>query len=218
MATLLVVGGSGFIGRDVCRFAVRDGHEVRSVSRGGRPDVDAEWTESVSWTSADLFRPNAWRDRLDGVDAVVHSVGTLTESPSDGVTFERVNGDAAVLAALEAERAGVDAFVFLSAAAKPPGVRSAYLTAKRRAETGIADLDLDAVTLRPGPVYGEGQPHLPGVVDRVLRFVASARPIASRLGESRPLSVDTVARATYRAALDPDERLLDVGDIRELAG
>jgi uncharacterized protein YbjT (DUF2867 family) len=218
MATLLVVGGSGFIGRDVCRFAVRDGHEVRSVSRGGRPDVDAEWTESVSWTSADLFRPNAWRDRLDGVDAVVHSVGTLTESPSDGVTFERVNGDAAVLAALEAERAGADAFVFLSAAAKPPGVRSAYLTAKRRAETGIADLDLDAVTLRPGPVYGEGQPHLPGVVDRVLRFVASARPIASRLGESRPLAVDTVARATYRAALDPDERLLDVSDIRELAG
>jgi uncharacterized protein YbjT (DUF2867 family) len=218
MATLLVVGGSGFIGRDVCRFAVRDGHEVRSVSRSGRPDVDAEWADAVSWTSADLFRPNAWRDRLDGVDAVVHAVGALTESPSDGVTFERVNGDAAVLTALEAERAGVDAFVFLSAAAKPPGVRSAYLTAKRRAESSIADLDLDAVTLRPGPVYGEGQPHLPGVADRVLRFLASARPIASRLGEARPLAVGTVARASYRAALDPDERLLDVSDIRELAG
>ncbi|OYR71568.1 NAD-dependent epimerase/dehydratase family protein [Halorubrum ezzemoulense] len=218
MSTLLVVGGSGFIGRGVCRFAVRDGHEVRSVSRGGRPDLAADWVDDVSWTSADLFRPNAWRDRLDGVDAVVHAVGTLTEAPTDGVTFERVNGDAALLAALEAERAGVDAFVFLSAAGKPPGVRNAFLTAKRRAETGIADLDLDAVTLRPGPVYGEGQPHVPGVVDRLLRFVASARPIASRLGESRPLSVDTVARATYRAALDPDEQLLDVGDIRELAG
>ena len=218
MATLLVVGGSGFIGRDVCRFAVRDGHEVRSVSRSGRPDVDEDWADAVSWTSADLFRPNAWRDRLDGVDAVVHSVGTLTEAPTEGVTFERVNGDAAVLAALEAERAGVDAFVFLSAAAKPPGIRTAYLTAKRRAEASVADLDLDVVTLRPGPVYGEGQPHLPGVVDRVLRFAASAPPIASRLGEARPLSVDTVARATYRAALDPGERLLDVADIRELAG
>ena len=217
MSTLLVVGGSGFIGRGVCRFAVRNGHEVRSVSRSGRPDVDEAWMNAVSWTSADLFSPNAWRDRLDGVDAVVHSVGTLTEAPTEGVSFERVNGDAAVLAALEAERAGVDAFVFLSAAAKPPGVRNAYVTAKRRAEASIADLDLDTVTLRPGPVYGEGQPHLPGVADRVLRFVASARPLASRLGESRPLSVDTVARATYRAALDPDERLLDVGDIRELA-
>ncbi|VTT88218.1 NADH dehydrogenase/oxidoreductase-like protein [Halorubrum sp. DM2] len=218
MSTLLVVGGSGFIGRDVCRFAVRDGHEVRSVSRSGRPDLDEEWVEAVSWTSADLFRPNAWRDRLDGVDAAVHSVGTLTESPTEGVTFERVNGDAGILTALEAERAGVDTFVFLSAAANPPGVRNAYLTAKRRAEASVADLDLDTVVLRPGPVYGEGQPHLPGVVDRVLRFAASAPPIASRLGESRPLAVGTVARAAYRAALDPGERLLDVSDIRDLAG
>ena len=218
MSTLLVVGGSGFVGRNVCRFGVRDDHEVRSVSRGGRPDTDDDWADAVSWTSADLFRPNAWRDRLDGVDAVVHSVGAFTESPTDGETFERVNGDAAILTALEAERAGVDTFVFLSAAAKPPGVRNAYLTAKRRAESSIADLDFDAVSLRPGPVYGEGQPHLPGVADRVLRFAASAPPIASRLGESRPLSVDTVARATYRAAMDPGERLLDVSDIRDLAG
>jgi len=218
MSTLLVVGGSGFIGRGVCRFAVRDDHEVRSVSRGGRPDVDDAWVNAVSWTSADLFSPNAWRDRLDGVDAVVHAVGAITEAPTEGVTFERVNGDAAVLTALEAERAGADAFVFLSAAAKPPGVRNAYLTAKRRAEAAIVDLDLDTVSLRPGPVYGEGQPHIPDVADRVLRFAASAPPIASRLGESRPLSVDTVARATYRAALNPDERLLDVSDIRDLAG
>lgn len=216
MSTLLVVGGSGFIGREVCRLAVRNGHEVRSVSRSGRPAIDAAWTDDVSWTSADLFRPNAWRDRLDGVDAVVHAVGTLSESPTDGTTFERVNGDAAILTALEAERAGVDAYVFLSAAVKPPGVRNAYLTAKRRAEAAIADLDLAAITLRPGPVYGSGQPHLPTVVNTLLRFVASVSPIADRLGEARPLSVETVARATYRTALDPDETLLDVADIRNL--
>lgn len=216
MSTLLVVGGSGFIGREVCRLAVRNGHEVRSVSRSGRPAIDAAWTDDVSWTSADLFRPNAWRDRLDGVDAVVHAVGTLSESPTDGTTFERVNGDAAILTALEAERAGVDAYVFLSAAVKPPGVRNAYLTAKRRAEAAIADLDLAAITLRPGPVYGSGQPHLPTAVNTLLRFVASVSPIADRLGEARPLSVETVARATYRTALDPDETLLDVADIRNL--
>lgn len=198
MSTLLVVGGSGFIGREVCRLAIRNGHEVRSVSRSGRPAIDASWTDGVSWTSADLFRPTAWRDRLDGVDAVVHAVGTLSET--DGTTFERVNGDAAIL----------------TAAVKPPGVRNAYLTAKRRAEAAIADLDIAASTLRPGPVYGSGQPHLPTVVNTLLRFVASVSPIADRLGEARPLSVETVARATYRTALDPDETLLDVTDIRNL--
>lgn len=216
MATLLVVGGSGFIGREVCRLAVRDGHDVRSVSRGGRPAIDAPWADAVSWTSADLFRPDAWRSRLDGADAVVHAVGAITESPTEGKTFERVNGDAAILAALEAERAGAEAFVFLSASVKPPGVRNAYLTAKRRAETAIAGLDLKAVTLRPGPVYGSRDAPGPRAVDGLFRLVASVPPIADRLGERRPLAVETVARAAYRTALDPDESLLDVADIRAL--
>jgi len=216
MATLLVVGGSGFIGRSICRIAVREGHEVRSVSRSGRPAVDAPWTDEVSWTSADLFRPDAWRDRLDGVDAVVHSVGIISEAATDGVTFERVNGDSAILTALEAERAGVGTYVLLSSAVKPPGVRNAYLTAKRRAETAIADLALDNVTLRPGPVYGPDQPHFPSGVNALLRLIASVPPLAERLGESRPLHVDTVAQAAYRTALDPGESLLDVADVRSV--
>ncbi len=216
MVTLLVVGGSGFIGREVCRLAVRDGHDVRSVSRRGRPDVDTPWTDRVSWTSADLFKPDAWRSRLEDVDAVIHSVGIIAESPTDGVTFERVNGDAAILTALEAERAGVETYVFLSSAVKPPGVRNAYLTAKRRAESAIADLELDHVVLRPGPVYGPEQPHFPTPVNALLRLVGSFPPLAERLGESRPLSVETVARATYRSTLSPAETLLDVEDVRQL--
>ena len=216
MATLLVVGGSGFIGRSICRIAVREGHEVRSVSRSGPPATDAPWTDEVSWTSADLFRPDAWRDRLDGVDAVIHSVGIISESATTGVTFERVNGDSAILTALEAERAGVETYVLLSSAMKPPGVRHAYLTAKRRAETAIADLDLDNVTLRPGPVYGADQPHFPSAVNALFRAIASIPPIADRLGESRPLHVDTVARAAYRTARNPDESLLDVADVRSV--
>lgn len=216
MATLLVIGGSGFIGREVCRLAVRDGHDVRSLSRSGRPATDAPWVDAVSWTSADLFRPDAWRGRLDGVDAVVHSVGIIEESPEDGVTFERLNGDSAVITALESERAGVETFVFLSSAVKPLGVRSAYLTAKRRAEAAIADLDIDPVTLRPGPVYGADQPHFSSPVNAGFRLVDAVSPLADRLGESRPLSVDVVARAAYRSAFDPGEPLLDVADIRRV--
>ncbi|SNR22877.1 SDR family oxidoreductase [Halorubrum vacuolatum] len=216
MATLLVVGGSGFIGREVCRLAVRDGHEVRSISRRGPPAVDAPWTEQVAWTSADLFRPDAWRSRLDGVDIVVHAVGTITEAPTDGVTFERINGDSAILTALEAERAGVETFVFLSSAVKPPGVRHAYLSAKRRAEAAIAGLSFEHVTLRPGPVYGSEQPHFPTSVNTILRLVGSLTPLAERLGEARPLPVETVARAAYRSALNPEETLFDVEDIRRI--
>ena len=216
MSTLLVVGGSGFIGREICRLAVRDDREVRSVSRSGRPTTDALWADAVSWTSADLFRPDAWRDRLDGVDAVVHAVGTTDETPAAGVTFERLNGDSAIITGLEAERAGVETYVFLSAAVAPPRTRHAYVTAKRRAEAAIADLAFEQVTLRPGPVYGIDRLGGSRFVNAGLRLADSVAPIADRLGESRPLPVETVARAAYRAAIDPGASLLDVEDIRQL--
>ena len=214
MSRLLVVGGSGFIGRAICRQAVAAGHEVRSVSRSGQPtDVDERWVEAVEWTSADLFSPHTWRDRLRGVDAVVHSVGIAHENPQEGITYERVNGDSAIITALEAERAGVDTFVFLSSAVKYPTARRAYLRAKRRAERAVEPLNLETVVLRPGPVYGPGQPHFPAPFNSLCRFVAAIDPLADRLGESRPISVDRVASVTVESALDPETRLLTVEDI-----
>ncbi|XVH30584.1 NAD-dependent epimerase/dehydratase family protein [Haloferacaceae archaeon DSL9] len=213
MARLLVTGGSGFIGREVCRLAVADGHDVRSVSRSGRPDGAAPWIDGVEWTSADVFSPHTWRDQLRGCDGVVHSIGIAHERPADGVTFERLNGDAAIITALEAERVGVETFVFLSSAANYPTARREYIRSKRRAERAVDDLELETVTLRPGPVYGPDQPHFPGAVNALFRLADSIPGLADRLGDARPLPVRDVARAAYRAALEPRGRLLTVDEI-----
>lgn len=217
MTTLLVVGGSGFIGRAICRQAVEAGHDVRSVSRRGRPDIGVgpgtAWIDAVEWTSADLFSPHAWRDRLRGVDSVIHAVGIAHETPSEGITFERLNGDSAILTALEAERAGVDTFVFLSSAANYPTARNAYLQSKRRAERAINELAVETVVLRPGPVYGAGQPHFPRPLNLLCGVVDRVPPLATRLGDARPLPVDRVAETTVSAAIDPSQRLLTIEDI-----
>jgi len=222
MTKLLVVGGSGFLGREICREAVGDGYAVRSVSRGGRPSTDlpglhqhdAQWIDDVEWTSADLFSPHTWRDRLRGCDIVVHAVGTAHESPTDGVTFERINGDSAILTALEAERAGVEQFVFLSSAVNYPTARREYLRSKRRAERAISDLNFDLTVLRPGPVYGPGQPHFPGVLNELCRVVDRLPAVPERLGDVRPLPVAHVARVTLDS-LASDRRLLTTEDIAD---
>jgi uncharacterized protein YbjT (DUF2867 family) len=97
MSCILITGGSGFIGR----FAVADGHEVRSLSRSGRPAISEPWTDEIDWHTADLFDPDTWRDQLDGCDAVIHTVGILRESPQEDVTCERFNRESAILAARE---------------------------------------------------------------------------------------------------------------------
>ncbi|MBX0305086.1 NAD-dependent epimerase/dehydratase family protein [Haloarcula salinisoli] len=203
---LVVFGGNGFIGRRVCRRAVEDGHEVRSIARSGppAPDQRGPWADAVTWHAANVFAPNEYREALDGADAVVHSIGIIEESPNEGVTFERVNGDSAIITALESERAGVERFVYISSVERPPWVREAYITARRRAERAIADLGMATTVLRPGAVYGPDQPHFPSVLNRLLTLVGEFDPVAERLGEGRPLDVETVGEAVYEAAVGVD--------------
>lgn len=215
MSQVLVIGGSGFIGRQVCKTALNSGHNVRSISRSGRPQVSGSWTSEVEWISADLYEPNVWRDQLVDCQSVIHSVGGTDESSTNGITFERLNGDGAIISGLEAERAEVESFVFVSASTKPPWVRDAYIEAKRRAERAIFDLDFRVVVLRPGPIYGEGNPHLPRLMERGFRAL-DRDWLMTKLGEMHPLSVETVGRAASRVAFDSTaEDILDIPTIRK---
>lgn len=218
---LLATGGNGFIGRRLCERAVADGHEVTSVARTGPPAKRhcGPWADDVRWLTADVFSPETWRDSLSGVDCVVHSVGTISENPDAGVTFERTNGDSAIIAALEAERAGVDRFVYISSVAKPPLVEQAYITARRRAERAIFGLDMAVVVPRFGPVYGPDQPHFPRAVNWLFTAIGAVKPIARRLGDERPFAVDRAAAATYRLATmaDPPASPVTAGMLADLA-
>jgi NADH dehydrogenase len=203
---LLVTGGNGFIGRRVCERAIRDGHEVTSVARSGPPAPEhrGSWASAVEWLAADVFSPHEWRSAVADADRVVHSIGTLSERPAAGVTLERLNGDSAIVAALEAERAGVERFVYVSSSNRPPLVREAYITARRRAEAAIADLDVETVVPRFGPVYGPDQPHFPDAVNRLFAAAGAVEPIAERFGEDRPFSVEQAGRAVYRLTVTSD--------------
>lgn len=206
---LLITGGNGFIGREICRRAVADGHDVTSVARSGPPSPDQRgpWADAVTWVGADVFNPKEYREFLPAVDRMIHSVGVISETPSAGVTFERVNGDSAILTALEAERAGVERFVYISSSVTPPLVDDRYLDARRRAEESIADLDMPVVVPRFGPVYGPDQPHFPAVVNKLFGAVGRFDALARQFGEDRPFSVEQAGAATYRLATmaDPPE-------------
>ncbi|MFC6962602.1 hypothetical protein [Halocatena marina] len=115
-----------------------------------------------------------------------------------------MNGDSPLIAALEAERTDVPAFVFLSVMDTPPFTSKTFCIARRRAERSIADLDIRTSVLRLGPVYGEGtnQGHFPRTIDTVLRAIDRREWLARRFGDGRPLGVTTVAQAALHAAFD----------------
>lgn len=210
---LLVTGGNGFIGGEVCKVAVGRGYEVVGVARSGAPKLDEPWVQEVTWVSANILEPNLWRAHLAGCDAVVHSIGILKEKPDKGVTFERINGDTAIVAAQETANAGVGAFVFVSASTTPPTVDNAYLEHKRRAETEIAKQNVRAVILRPSLVYGPRRP-LSNVVGKAVEF---AQKIPGVPQEDSPMSVETLANAAVSAVEQEEVNgIVDINAIEAL--
>jgi len=78
---LLVVGGSGFAGRAVCRRAVQRGIPVISLSRSGRPeDVMSSWTDAVDWREGNAADPEVVRSLVKDCKGVISTVGTMVDS------------------------------------------------------------------------------------------------------------------------------------------
>ncbi len=71
MATVLVTGGTGGLGRRVVALLREAGHEARVASRRDRPADDPGY----GWATVDYRTGDGLDAALDGVDAVVHCAG-----------------------------------------------------------------------------------------------------------------------------------------------
>lgn len=217
---LVVAGGNGFIGSQICRVAVENGHDVVAFGRSGKPDltpVKHPWVGKVDWRRADIFEADAWTDALDEADAFIHSIAVISQDPENDVTFDRINGESAIYAAEKCAEAGVDAFVFLSVRDKPPFVSGRFLAAKRRAEREIPEQypGLRFTALRANLVYG---PHRPGssTIGAVLERL-EGRAGAYSDPQGRPLPVELVAAAAVNVATtDTLEGTLSVPQIADI--
>ena len=76
---LVVLGATGFVGGAVAAEAIRRGLKVLCLSRKGvAPSYYAsqEWARVAEWAAGDALQPETYRDKLDGADALVVSIGS----------------------------------------------------------------------------------------------------------------------------------------------
>ncbi|WP_298377139.1 aldehyde reductase [uncultured Bradyrhizobium sp.] len=86
MSTVLVTGGSGFIGVHTILQLLADGHAVRTTLRNPDRSKDviamlreggALAADQVGFATADLLRDNGWREAVAGCDYVLHVASPL---------------------------------------------------------------------------------------------------------------------------------------------
>lgn len=75
---LLVLGGGGFVGSEVCRLAVERGYKVTSLSRRGEnPNPKDEKLAAVRWVKGNAADFETVKALVAESDAAVHAIGLL---------------------------------------------------------------------------------------------------------------------------------------------
>jgi nucleoside-diphosphate-sugar epimerase len=182
---LALTGATGFIGQHLLRELPKRGYRLRVLLR--RPASVPMQTASA--VIGDLARPQNMSAALEGVDAVIHSAGlapAMSGVPEDD--YRVLNTEATIGLARAAGRAGAKRFVFLSSIraqcgptadkvlteAVEPRPTDAYGKSKLAAERGLAQLDLDSVSLRAALIYGPG---VKGNMAQLMRLARSPFPL-----------------------------------------
>lgn len=139
---ILLTGASGFIGRHLAQALTAEGHQVTPVSRRNGQDMQT------------LLTPEAWLPLLQGVDAVINSVGIIAETR--GQTFEKLHHRAPAALFRACEQVGIRRVVQISALGADAQAFTPYQLSKYEADEVLRSLPLEGVVLRPSLVYGQG--------------------------------------------------------------
>jgi nucleoside-diphosphate-sugar epimerase len=202
VGTVLVAGGSGFVGSAVVKELAAGG-----ASRG-MPAIHvlARRTPSfgdraVRHVRADLTRPATLRGSCEGVGTLVHTAAYVGRDPA---RCEAVNHLGTLALLREARRAGVERVIYVSTASVygsgphravdegelTPNPASAASRSRLRAEQAV--LDAGGTVLRPHLVYGVGDAWFIPTVARLLARVSTWPSGAA--ADSSMIAVSDLAR------------------------
>ncbi|MDR0184022.1 complex I NDUFA9 subunit family protein [Lysobacter arvi] len=195
---VVVLGGTGFVGRHLVARLLRGGDRVTVLSRGVDAGKRRLKPEGASLIEGDVADANFLAAVLDDADAVVNLIGILNEKGDRGDGFERVFVGI-VDALIDAmQRMGVRRLLQMSAVNAGRG-DSHYLQARGRAEQHVRASGLDWTLLRPSVIAGPGD-GLFCRFDGLLKF-APVLPIGRADARFQPVWVGDVVEA-YAKALD----------------
>lgn len=115
---ILVTGGAGFIGSNLCEALLNQGHKVvclDNFSTGHRKNIDKFLlNDNFSLIEGDIRDLETCRKAVDGIDYVLHeaALGSVPRSINDPITSNEVNVSGFLNMLVAARDAGVKRFIY----------------------------------------------------------------------------------------------------------
>jgi NADH dehydrogenase len=198
--TVAVLGGSGFVGRHLCRTLAAAGYRVRVATR----DRERAKKQLILLPTVDVANVNVHDNAqlfafVRGADAVINLVGVL-HSGSGSESFGDAHVELARLVVAACRGSRATRLLHMSALNAAPGAPSAYLRSKGEAERIVRDSGLAWTIFRPSAIFGRGDNFL-NMFATFLR-VAPVMLLPCPGARFQPVYVEDVARAYERSLAD----------------
>jgi NADH dehydrogenase len=148
---ILVLGGSGFIGRYIVNLLVGRGCRVLVPSRRRDRAKHLIMLPTCDVVDANIHDDATLARLIDGQDAVINLVGILHGTPRD---FERVNVALPQRVIACCDRLGVRRLLHMSALGADPDGTSVYQRSNGRGEALVRASALDWTIFKPSVVFG----------------------------------------------------------------
>ncbi len=206
---VLVLGGSGFVGRHVCEQLARAGWHITVPTRRAVNATSVQSLPGLTVLEASVHNEADLARLMPGHDAVINLVAVLHGSEA---RFEQVHVALVGKIADAMNKAGVKRLVQISALGADAQGPSMYQRSKSRGETVLQNAGLDLTILRPSVIFGAEDKFLNLFAD--LQAIAPFMPLAGAGTRFQPVWVADVAQAVVACLQKPET----IGQTYELGG
>ncbi len=196
---IVILGGTGFVGRCLTARLCALGHEVWMITRRRERHRDLLVLPTVQLIEGDVHNPVLLRRVFEGKDTVINLVGILNEAGHSGQGFERAHAELPAKVVTACRESGVRRLLHMSALKVSENAPSHYLRSKARGEAQVlAAADLQVTSFRPSVIFG---PHdsFTRRFATLLKFTPLVFPLACPNARFQPVFVEDVAQAFINA-------------------
>ena len=187
---IIILGGTGFIGRHICEKLIRAGHEVTVPTRKLENARAIQTLPGLQAVVCNVHQTAQLAQAVAGHEVLINLVAILHGSEAE---FEHVHVALPKSIVAACKSGGVKRIVQMSSLGAALDAPSQYLRSKGRGEQVFAESGLDVTILRPSVVFGEG--------DKLLNTFAQLQqafpvmPLACADAQFQPVWVEDVAQA-----------------------
>jgi NADH dehydrogenase len=215
---VLLVGGSGFVGRHLIAALCRGDVRITVAARRRERARHLLPFPAVEVVDADVHDDATLARLVAGQDVVINLVGVIkggtgrTDGKPWGAGFERAHVRLAGRVAGAARAAGVRRLLHMSALQAAADAPSAYLRSKAAGEAAVREAFPAATVFRPSVIFGQGDSFL--TLFAGIAALAPVLPLACADARFQPVWVEDVAAVMAAALAHPES----AGQSYELCG